>query len=106
MDTGMESHHEYGVMAIIMEFQKRRRRQLLVLIPAVLAIALGIAAKNTDLLDQVGIPMNTFGPVFFGFIVLLVGFSFYNWRCPSCKKYLGREISPRFCHRCGVQFRL
>ncbi len=102
----MQDDHQDHVMAIIAEFEKRRRRQLMVSIPAILLVVGGLVLRRTDLLDGYNIPMNIFGPAFLGVIVLMLGFSFYNWRCPGCKKYLGREISPRFCHRCGVQFRL
>jgi hypothetical protein len=29
-------------------------------------------------------------------------FSFRNWRCPACDKYLGKAIGPRFYAKCGV----
>lgn len=104
----METDHETKdqILAIIQEFKKRRRRQLMVLVPVILAIGAGVIAEDTDLLDRIGIPMNTFGPVFFAVILGMIGFSFYNWRCPQCRKYLGRDINPRFCTKCGAQLRL
>ncbi len=30
---------------------------------------------------------------------------YLNWRCPSCRKYLGRQRNPRKCPRCGVQLK-
>jgi rRNA maturation endonuclease Nob1 len=30
-------------------------------------------------------------------------FSLFNWRCPSCNKYLGKAINAKFCAKCGVQ---
>lgn len=102
----METDHEARVLGVIREFEKRRRRQLLVLIPVVVAIVAGIAARETDVLEQLGISMDTFGPAFFGVIMVMLGYSFYNWRCPQCRKYLGRDISPRYCTKCGAQLRL
>jgi rubrerythrin len=32
-------------------------------------------------------------------------FSFVNWRCPACTRYLGRGWNPKFCPKCGVQLR-
>jgi len=29
-------------------------------------------------------------------------FSLYNWRCPACNKYLGKQRSPKYCSKCGV----
>ncbi len=41
-------------------------------------------------------------------IVVTLGalaFSFYNWRCPSCGKHLGRAVDPLTCRKCGYKFR-
>ena len=41
--------------------------------------------------------------------ILLVGafvaFSAHNWRCPSCKKYLGSNIHRTACRHCGARLR-
>jgi hypothetical protein len=41
--------------------------------------------------------------------LLLVGaffaFSALNWRCPSCKKYLGPNIHRTVCRHCGIRLR-
>lgn len=29
--------------------------------------------------------------------------SYINWKCPSCKKYLGRSYNPAKCPNCGVK---
>jgi DNA polymerase II large subunit len=36
-------------------------------------------------------------------IISVLAFSFLNWRCPSCNKYLGKAINPKFCSKCGTQ---
>ena len=28
---------------------------------------------------------------------------YLNWRCPSCRRSLGRQRNPRKCPRCGAQ---
>ncbi len=38
-------------------------------------------------------------------IAAFIGFSYYNWRCPSCKKYIGGDIGPSRCKNCGVFFK-
>jgi hypothetical protein len=39
-----------------------------------------------------------------GGLVLALGFSFWNWRCPSCSSYLGRRFfGLRHCQHCGTQ---
>lgn len=52
-----------------------------------------------------GMPENIAVPVFIALIVIITVFSFYNWRCPSCKKYLGKGYNPKFCPKCGVELR-
>ena len=30
-------------------------------------------------------------------------YSIINWKCPSCKKSLGKAFSPKFCQSCGTE---
>ena len=50
-----------------------------------------------------GFSVQTLGVVFFALVVGVLIFSFRNWRCPACNRYLGRTMSPRFCPKCGVE---
>ncbi len=34
-----------------------------------------------------------------------VFYIFKIWRCPSCDKYLGKNINPTFCNKCGVKLK-
>jgi hypothetical protein len=52
----------------------------------------GAISKNSILVSQVIV------------IAAFVGFSGLNWRCPSCGKYLGSDITRRSCKQCGVRF--
>ena len=36
---------------------------------------------------------------------VLVVVSFFHWRCPSCKKFLGFKIGLRACPKCQAQFK-
>ncbi len=36
-------------------------------------------------------------------IAAFIGFSAYNWRCPSCNKYLGNDINRHRCKQCGTR---
>ena len=38
-------------------------------------------------------------------VLLFVNFTAYNWRCPSCRKYLGSDIGRHSCRNCGVRLR-
>jgi hypothetical protein len=38
-------------------------------------------------------------------IAAFIGFSYVNWRCPSCNKYLGSNIHRQTCKKCGSRLR-
>jgi Na+/citrate or Na+/malate symporter len=83
-------------------YQKRRKRQIVltfVLVPLI-ALALMVQYKFVSL----GSLKDLFGMVFFGCVVLGIAFSFINWRCPACNKYLGRELNLLCCKGCGADF--
>jgi hypothetical protein len=89
---------------IMQDFGVRRGRQLLaigVTLCLLLFLAmlysrptiLGEFSKDTILGAQVIV------------IAAFIGFSSFNWRCPSCNKYLGNDISRRVCRKCGSRLR-
>lgn len=87
------------------EFAVRRRRQMIAAVPMLIAmialVALGSRESRMEnsLVEQV---------MFFIPTLFFLGglfFSFSNWRCPACKKYLGKTLNPAFCGRCGVKLR-
>jgi hypothetical protein len=87
----------------IEDFKKRRTRQIMVAIPMVIGmISLFVISENRDF-SFAGISSLH---ISIGIVVLFVAaavFSFKNWRCPACNKYLGKGISPKFCPKCGVK---
>jgi rubrerythrin len=38
-------------------------------------------------------------------LLVAAGFSFWNWRCPACGRYLGTSLNPTRCPGCGVALR-
>jgi hypothetical protein len=83
-------------------FAERRKRQWIVSIPfALLLFAFAFAQDRTSG-AILGVPPEITGPILIGSVLVLVVFSFRNWRCPACNKYLGRAIHPKFCQNCGV----
>ena len=83
------------------QFAVRRKRQLMLAIPLV-ALILLITLSERGSRDVFGVPHQTIGIGFFLFVACALLFSFRNWRCPACDKYLGKGI-PRYCPRCGVE---
>jgi hypothetical protein len=88
---------------IVAEFKKRKLRQLLAAIPAIAAIVPLVMAENAGPDGVWGVPIKVLAPVCIVVVLAVLGFSLVNWRCPACKGYLGKKMSPRFCSRCGVQ---
>jgi hypothetical protein len=84
-------------------FKVRRKNQIVV---AVIAIAfmvpLFLAREQPAVPTVMGIPAQAYFIVFGLVIVGSLAFSLKNWRCPACSKYLGKNVSPRFCPGCGV----
>ncbi|MCL5021989.1 MAG: hypothetical protein M1497_01225 [Nitrospirae bacterium] len=89
---------------IMQDFGVRRRRQLLA-IGAALFLVLFLAAlyKGPTVLGDFS------GNTIFGaqllVIAAFIGFSSVNWRCPSCNKYLGNDMSRRVCRKCRSRLR-
>lgn len=82
-------------------FSAKRRNQIILAIPLVAAFFLLTFSEGKEAV--LGIPMAIAGPA--AIVIILVGFafSFYNWRCPACNKYLGKAFSHKFCAKCGVE---
>ena len=82
------------------EFGVRRRRQLLAIGVALsLVLFLAILHKHPTALGAFS------KDAIFGAQVIIIaafiGFSSFNWRCPSCNKFLGSDIGMRICRKCG-----
>lgn len=98
-------HTERGKLSIRTEFAARKRNQIIVSIPLIAMIILlvlfllsGTNPNNAIL----GMPATVWGPAFVILFTGGIGFSLVNWRCPACKKYLGKVINPKFCSKCGT----
>jgi len=96
---------EQSVADIKSKFKSRFRKQLavaIILLPIILALIIGDRNGGTTIL---GMEAEIFGIFAIVLVIVALVFSLFNWRCPSCNKYLGREIYPKFCNKCGVQLR-
>jgi len=83
-------------------FALRRRRQLLISLPLIALIMGFVFLENDNPGALFGIPPSIVFPGFLAIIAGAVVFSLYNWRCPACNKYLGKQRSPKYCSKCGV----
>jgi hypothetical protein len=88
--------------AIKREFRKRQSRQIVAVAAAMFVVLLGaVLHRRPDLLGEFS------RPALFGLqaisIAAFLGFTAYNWRCPSCEKYLGGNIHRQRCGKCGAR---
>jgi hypothetical protein len=89
---------------IMRDFGLRKSRQLLAIAATlVLLLFLVLLHKHPDLIGKFS--KNTIFAAQIVLIAVFIGFSALNWRCPSCKKYLGNDISRRICKNCGTRLR-
>src|SRR5688572_23865545 len=83
-------------------FAARRRRQLIIAIPVIAAMVFVAIASESSRSSLAGIPVRILTTVGLLFVIGALGFSFYNWRCPACNRYLGKTVNPKFCSKCGT----
>jgi hypothetical protein len=87
---------------IIHEFRLRQGRQFLAIaVTLLLVIFLTLLYKRPDLFGEFS--KETVSSAQIMLIAAFIGFSAYNWRCPSCRKYLGNNISRQKCRKCGTR---
>ena len=83
------------------QFAIRKRRQLIVTGLLLASFAMVVISPQSPADDAFRSAKSTY--VVFAAGALL--FSMWNWRCPACNRYLGREVSPNFCSKCGAHLR-
>lgn len=84
-------------------FAARRRRQLVLSAPMFLLIAGLVLMERRGQAALFGIEADNLILFLFLAIAGAIACSLWNWRCPACNGYLGKQISPKFCGRCGVE---
>lgn len=88
----------------IQEFGRRQSRQLFAIaIALLLLVFLVLVHKRPDLFGEV--PKRDIAVGQLITIAAFIGFSSWNWRCPSCKHYLGKHIIKDRCRHCGARLR-
>ena len=84
------------------EFRLRKSRQIRAIAAAVLLIVFLAVIYNRP--GPFGnLSKNTISAIQVIVIAAFIGFTRSNWRCPSCNKYLGQDISKHGCRKCGTR---
>ncbi len=85
-------------------FLARRLRQLIAITATACALVLlGAASKYPALFGEVS--RRSVSILLVAIILVFINFSSYNWRCPACNRYLGRDIAQVRCRKCGTELR-
>ncbi len=86
----------------ILEFRRLQTRQILAsAIALFLVLGAAVVHKRPDIFGAF-----TSTNLFTAQAIVIVGFIAYsavNWRCPSCKKYLGADIYKTVCRKCRTR---
>jgi len=88
---------------IMQNFRLRQSRQFTAIaVTIVLLLFLTFIYKRSDFFGDL---KNTIFAAQAVVIAAFIGFSYVNWRCPSCNKYLGSNINRHTCKKCGSRLR-
>ena len=87
---------------ILRQFHQRQTRQIIAI-----AITLFLVLLAAVLYKRPGV-LGTFSKsTLYGMqitsIAAFLGFTAFNWTCPSCNKSLGNNINRRICKKCGAR---
>ena len=89
---------------ITREFSQRQGRQILaVAVSLLFVLFLAIVYKRHDFFGEYS--TNTLIAAQLVVITAFIGFTAFNWKCPSCNKYLGNDINKRVCRHCRTRLR-
>jgi hypothetical protein len=94
-----------GNQEIMREFRRRKERQFYAILATIFLMIAAIWKQSHPGLLLGRLTLST---VFWVELVLIgsfVLFSLFNWRCPACRKYLGRDINLSGCRKCGMKLR-
>jgi hypothetical protein len=88
---------------IVEDYRLRQGRQLLAIaIALLLVVLLAVINRRSDLFGDLS--KDTIFAMQVLVIAAFIGFTSANWRCPACRKYLGRNIYKKGCGKCGARF--
>jgi hypothetical protein len=89
---------------ITREFWQRQGRQIVAIAIALfLVILMAVVYKSHDLFGEFSKNNLIAGQLMV--ITAFIGFTAFNWRCPACKKYLGKDIHKHACRHCKTRLR-
>ena len=89
---------------IVQDFRALQSRQFIAIAAALFLVLLaGVIHRRPDLFGEFS--KSTLFGAQVAVIAAFIGFTGFNWRCPSCTKYLGNDINRHICKKCGARLR-
>lgn len=88
---------------IVQEFEVRRQRQHFAIAASLFLVLFLVLIYKRPLLGEIS--KNTIFGAQIIVISTFIGFTNFNWRCPSCNKFLGNDIGMRICRKCRTRLR-
>ncbi len=89
---------------IAQDFRSRQNRQFIAIAAALFLVLLSaVVYRRPDLFGEFS--KSTLFGAQVAIIAAFIGFTGFNWRCPSCTKYLGNDINRLICKKCGARLR-
>jgi hypothetical protein len=86
------------------EFTLRQTRQIIAMAAALfLVLLMAVLHRRPDLIGRLS--KDTLSALQLLLILAFISYSAYNWRCPSCNKFLGGDIHRIDCKKCGIRLR-
>lgn len=89
--------------AIKEAFRRRREKQRWVLMALLVMVVAVVSLADSRTQAVLGVPSAVWAPAVFSVIGGAFVYTLFNWRCPACNRYLGRQPSPRVCGKCGAR---
>ena len=103
LERGSMGANRQELMAIMEDYARRRRIQQFVTAALILLLFVVYVAKDRTTFTYFGISAAIVSPILYGLMIAGAVYSGFNWRCPACRKYLGRDFNPRHCRNCGAK---
>ena len=85
------------------QFHVRQTRQIIAIALALFVVMLAAVLYKRPGVFGIGISQNALFGAQVVSIVAFLGFTAYNWACPSCNKSLGNDINRKVCKKCGAR---
>lgn len=77
------------------------RRRLMMLTPVMFGSLMAVILRA-----KAGVDIDSYVPyatyVSLGVLAASVVYCLWVWRCPGCRKYLRKQMSPSYCPACGM----